>query len=414
MTRSGTADVVIVGGGIAGSALAAALAEDGLDVLLLERQTTYRDKVRGEVINCWGVAELRELGLEDAVLDAGGTWVDRFVGFDETVEPEAAYEAALHLEDMIPGIPGVLDVGHPEACEALATAAEKRGARLVRGMSDIRVQGGTAPCVRYIHDGVVHEVRTRLVVGADGRTSAVRGQLDIPIVQTPPNSLGGGLLVENLHDWPMNVTSIGTEGDLLYFVFPRAGARARLYLLHDVAQKGRFSGADRHQKFLKAFQFKCIPHSEMFASAVPSAACAFYPMNDAWTDTPYVPGGVLIGDAAGWTDPIIGQGLSIAFRDARMVRDALRESTEWTPQAFERYRDEREVRMRRLRISGEVRTKICMTFTPAGAARRRAYARTWPTDPIIAGSRLATFQGPFNVPAESFDRSVIEKIFALS
>jgi len=414
MTRSETADVVIVGGGIAGSALAAALAEDELDVLLLERQTTYRDKVRGEVINCWGVEELRELGLEDAVLDAGGTWVNRFIGFDETVEPEAAEAAALHLDEMLPGIPGVLDVGHPEACEALATAAEKRGARVARGISDVRVQGGTAPYVRYTHDGTPHEVRTRLVVGADGRTSAVRGQLNIPLIQTPPNSLGGGLLVENLHAWPMNVTSIGTEGDLLYFVFPRSGGRARLYLLHGVAQKGRFSGPDRHRKFLKAFQLRCIPHSEMFASAAPSSACAFYPMNDAWTDTPYAPGGVLIGDAAGWTDPIVGQGLSIALRDARMVRDALRDNAEWTPQAFEHYQTEREIRMHRLRISGEVRTKISMTFTPAGAARRRAYARVWPTDPILAGSRLATFQGPFNVPAESFDRSVIERIFALS
>ena len=37
--------------------------------------------------------------------------------------------------------------------------------------------------------------------------------------------------------------------------------------------------------------------------------------------TPYVDGVVLIGDAAGHNDPIIGQGLSIALRDARIVRD---------------------------------------------------------------------------------------------
>jgi flavin-dependent dehydrogenase len=38
-------DVVVVGGGIAGSALATVLARDGYEVLVLERQTTYRDKV---------------------------------------------------------------------------------------------------------------------------------------------------------------------------------------------------------------------------------------------------------------------------------------------------------------------------------------------------------------------------------
>lgn len=43
-----TADVVIVGGGIAGSALATVLARGGHEVVLLERQTVYRDKVHGE------------------------------------------------------------------------------------------------------------------------------------------------------------------------------------------------------------------------------------------------------------------------------------------------------------------------------------------------------------------------------
>jgi len=87
MAKAERIDAVVVGGGIAGSALAAALAGDGYEVLLLERQTVYRDKVRGEVINCWGVVELLRLGLEQTLLDAGGTYVNRFVGFDETVDP---------------------------------------------------------------------------------------------------------------------------------------------------------------------------------------------------------------------------------------------------------------------------------------------------------------------------------------
>jgi 2-polyprenyl-6-methoxyphenol hydroxylase-like FAD-dependent oxidoreductase len=413
MTKTARTDAVVIGGGIAGSALAAALAGDGYDVLLLERQTVYRDKVRGEVINCWGVVELLELGLEKAILDAGGTYIDRFVGFDETVDPDTAWARALHLDDMLPGIRGVLDVGHPEACGALSKAAREAGATVVRGIGDVSVTAGTSPRVRYELDGIEHEVPCRLVIGADGRTSTVRSQLGIQLTQTPPNSLGGGLLVENLYDWPERVTSIGTEGDLLYFVFPRAGARARLYLLHDTAQKGRFSGPDRQARFLEAFQFRCIPNSEMFAKVKPSQSCAFYPMNDAWTDSPVVPGAVLIGDAAGWTDPVIGQGLSIALRDARMVRDVLRASSDWEPAAFEPYVRERQARMARLLVSGQVRTTISMTFTEQGARRRMAYAQAWPKDPVLAGSRLATFKGPFGVAEGSFDPEVIERIFAL-
>ncbi|MDG9701582.1 NAD(P)/FAD-dependent oxidoreductase [Streptomyces sp. DH37] len=413
MAKSERIDAVVVGGGIAGSALAAALAGDGHQVLLLERQTVYRDKVRGEVINCWGVEELIQLGLEECILKAGGTYVDRFIGFDEIIDPEAARAKALHLDQMLPGIRGVLDVGHPEACEALSNAAQEAGATVVRGVGDVLVTGGPEPTVRYEHNDLEYEVPCRLVVGADGRMSTVRRQLGIGLTQTPPNSLGGGMLVEDLHDWPVNVTSIGTEGDLLYFVFPREGARARLYLLHDVSQKGRFAGPNRHNEFLQAFQLRCIPDSEMFAKATPAATCAFYPMNDAWADVPFAPGAVLVGDAAGWTDPVIGQGLSIALRDARVVRDCLRSSGAWDPEILHPYAREREVRMHRLRISGSVRTTMNMTFTPRGVARRRAYAEVWPTDPVLAGSRLATFKGPFQVPAESFDPEVIDRLFAL-
>ena len=307
----------------------------------------------------------------------------------------------------------MLDVGHPEACAALSAAAQEAGASVVRGIGDMSVTAGPSPSVRYQLDGVEYEAPCRLVVGADGRTSTVRSQLGIPLTQTPPNSLGGGLLVEGLDEWPGHVTSIGTEGDLLYFVFPRAGARARLYLLHDTAQKGRFSGPGRQARFLEAFQFRCIPNSQMFARVTPSESCAFYPMNDSWTDCPVVPGAVLIGDAAGWSDPVIGQGLSIALRDARMVWDILRSSPEWPPEAFGPYIREREVRMARLRVSGQVRTTINMTFSERGAERRKAYARAWPKDPVLAGSRLATFKGPFGVAEGSFAPEVIERIFAL-
>ena len=56
-------------------------------------------------------------------------------------------------------------------------------------------------------------------------------------------------------------------------------------------------------------------------AATPAGPCATYPGDDTWSAEPYADGAVLIGDAAGHNDPIIGQGLSISMRDARTVRD---------------------------------------------------------------------------------------------
>ena len=410
----GSADVVVVGGGIAGSALATVMARDGYRVVVLERQTAYRDKVRGEIVQGWGVAEMLRLDLEKPLLDAGGCYMIRGVPYDEVIDPAQAEELAAPLDRMLPGVPGALDVGHPDACEALTQAAAAAGAIVVRGVGDVGIEPGDAPVVRYEHDDVAHELRCRLIVGADGRMSTVRRQLGAALHQTTPRTLGGGMLVDGLVAWPAQQVSVGTEGDLLYLVFPRANGRARLYLLHDIAQRGRFSGPDRQAKFLAAFGLRCIPGSEMFRAAHPAGPCAFYPMNDSWTDQPYAAGVVLIGDAAGWNDPIIGQGLAIALRDVRIVTDILRNESAWSTAAFASYGDERRQRMRRLRVAAQVRTELAATFSPAGAARRRAYNAVWRTDPVLGGVQRSVFVGPDNVPAESFSPPTIDRILTLT
>src|SRR5919112_4033333 len=163
-----TVDVAIVGGGIAGAALATVLARDGCEVLLLERQTSYRDKVRGEILVCWGVAEMLALDLEKPFLDAGGHYVTRAVAYDETIDPATAEANPVPLDRLLPGVPGPLDVGHPQACEALARAAAEAEATLGRGVGDIEVVPGTPATLRYELDDLVTTVSAGLVVGADG------------------------------------------------------------------------------------------------------------------------------------------------------------------------------------------------------------------------------------------------------
>jgi flavin-dependent dehydrogenase len=74
-------DVLVVGAGIGGSAIATALASDGLGVHVLEQSVEYEDRVRGESMLPWGVAEARSLGVEQILLDAGGHVVPRWFNY---------------------------------------------------------------------------------------------------------------------------------------------------------------------------------------------------------------------------------------------------------------------------------------------------------------------------------------------
>ncbi len=324
-----TFDVIIIGGGIAGSALAAVLARTGRAVLVLERSTVYRDKVRGELFHAWGVAEAQRLGLYEGLIRSGGIHHTRFVPYDEILEPTDAEAASVALDSILPGVPGTLGVGHPSACEGLSTVAAAAGASVRRGVSDVDVQLESVPAVRYRVNGAERLGRCRLVIGADGRESAVRRRAGIALHTTEPQLLMAGLLVENLRGWPEHKVTIGTEGDVVFFVVPQGTGRARLYLLWSCDDRQRFAGPRGPRAFLDSFALACVPGSEGIVQATPAGPCATYPMNDTWTDSPVINGLALIGDAAGYSDPHIGQGLSVALRDVRILSELLLASEDW-------------------------------------------------------------------------------------
>ena len=386
-------DAIIIGGGIGGSALGAVLARDGRRVLVLERTTQYRDMVRGEWISPWGVVETKRLGLYETLLAAGGHHVARHVEFGDDIDPEAAIAQPLQLGAFLPGIPGPLCIGHPTACDALEAEAARCGATVLRGVTETKVQAGAAPAVEYAHQGTRHTATASLVVGADGRNSTTRGQLGIEVHQDPQHHWFSGLLVEGADDWPDDLETMGTEGDVQFFVFPQGQGRLRLYLGTAIEQKSRLAGADAPQRFLQAFRLATMPGATEIAEARVAGPCNAFPNNDTWTDRPCGEGAVLIGDAAGHNDPITGQGLSITMRDVRIVSDTLRgtETSTWgDPALFDDYAAERSERMRRLRFSASLDSILHAEFGER-ARRRRAAARECNPATRAAGAGAADF-----------------------
>jgi 2-polyprenyl-6-methoxyphenol hydroxylase-like FAD-dependent oxidoreductase len=385
MTQTnGSTDVAIVGGGISGSALALVLARHGLGVTVLERQTEYRDRVRGEFMANWGYLEAVQMGIAEALRDSGGVFATRAINHDETIPPEIALAAATDLSQFMPGIPGSFCAGHPASCRALSAAAEAAGARYVRGTGEVRVTPGSRPSVTYDLGAGSHEIAARLVVGADGRTSTVRAQAGIPLHKQEMPHFMSGLLVDNVPDWPQDAFTLGTEGETMFFIFPQGGQRLRLYTGTALAQRQRYAGPAGVEQFLADFgRLSCLPQSAPVSKATPIGPCATLDAEDTWTDVPFVEGVVLIGDAAGYNNPIIGQGLSLALRDVHLVSDLLKSQSSWSTDRLTPYAEERTERMRRVRFHAGLFAEIYTTFGPEGAGRRgRIFGRLQdPKDP---------------------------------
>ncbi len=414
MTNPPAPELVVIGGGIAGAAFAAVMARAGHCVLMLEITEVHRDVVRGEWLAPWGVDEAKRLGLYETYRAHGAHHLRRHIGYDELVSPAEAESKTLDFAVLTPGNPGPMCVGHPRLCGILDDVAVAAGVTFLRGVRKVHVVPGTQPQVTFEHQGKRHDIRPRLVIAADGRHGKTASQAGIRLEADPAHHWFSGMLVEDAHGWPEDLQAVGTVGNINYLVFPQGQGRLRLYQGVALADKERFMGEDAPQRFADGFALDCIPNSGAIAGARPASHCFVYPNNDTWSDQPFVPGVVAIGDAAGHNDPIIGQGLSIAHRDVRVVTDILKSTADWSPAALEPYAEERRERLRRLRLSAHFISVRDCEFGERERARRGRLGEQFMVDPLVTGLMLAPIIGPENVPAEAFNADALEERLAFA
>jgi menaquinone-9 beta-reductase len=318
--------VLIAGGGVGGASLAILLGRAGIEVELFERSTFPREKPCGEGLMPAGVATLERMGLASAIGGAPFFGV-RYILPKFKMEgrfpsrnghaTEGRGQRRLHLD-------GILFAAASATPGVSARTGAKVDAPIVENG---RVTG-------LIVDG--EQRRGDLVIAADGLNSPIRKTLglDLPL-QRKRFGLRMHYRVKPGYEQPPWVD-----------VFPRSGYELYVTPLPDrevlvaaLVESDALEGA-ASSEFVRWVNAE--PElSERLRDAEqisPLAGCS--PLG-ARAKTGVVPGAVLLGDAAGFVDPITGSGMAQALATAELLSKYVtqREVSEevWMPK-FERER----------------------------------------------------------------------------
>lgn len=364
---SGTYDIITVGGGLGGAALALAMAAQGARVLVLERESHFRDRVRGEGLHAWGVPEARALGIYERLRETCGVevrWWDTYLRADQIDHRDFPATTPHHSP--------LFGFAHPEMQEVLLNAATQAGAEVRRGASVRQVQPGGVPSVVLEHEGRVEEVQARLVVGADGRNSLVRTGAGFTVQHDPPWRLFAGVLLENspLSPEAWHEVLDPDRGEVV-FLCPVGLGRVRAYFGYPKDTHRRFQGTEDLPRLVEA-SVRTGAAAAIYAEARAIGPLATFEADDTWVEHPYRAGVVLIGDAAATTDPTIGQGMALTLRDARVLRDQLLSHDDWDA-AGHKYAEQHDQAYAVIHtVEGWLKDLLLATGPDAEARRARA------------------------------------------
>lgn len=339
MTPQRPYDLVIVGGGMVGASLAIALAGRGLSIALIEAhppgvdsQPSYDDRAIAlaygtrrifEAIGVWPALQtMAEPILAIHVSDRGHFGATRLSAAEEGVPALGHVVTARELGGVL------LERLHADAALELIAPAR------VVGFAD---RGDDGVQVEIERDGVMGTLDCRLLVAADGGSSSIREQLDVPVVRW---QYGQSAVVTN-------ITPGRPHHDVAYERFtdtgpvallPMTGGRCAVVWTVRDEQVPEVLALD-DDAFLCAFQQRFGHRLGRFERVGRRAA---YPLSLLRARESVRGRVAVIGNAAHTLHPIAGQGFNLGIRDvaalAEVVDDAFAAGSDiGSPEVLARY-----------------------------------------------------------------------------
>jgi len=304
-------DVLIVGAGPAGAVAGAVLARAGARVRIVDRAVFPRHKLCGDTVNPGSLATLGRLGLARAI-DACGLPVEgmRLTGANGAVVegryPRGQVGRALLRRD--------LDW-------MLLQDAVAAGAQFEPGVAVRRalVDDGRVTGVRAGGKGWEHDLHARLTIAADGRRSTLAFSLGLATHPPRPRRWAIGAYLETAG----TSTATPTLGEMHVRPGRYIGIAAVPDGLTNVCLVRPWRPGDRPFGDPKALLLDELARDPLLRDRFAGARLASPPavLGPLAVDvrSPTIEGLLLAGDAAGFVDPMTGDGLCFAVRGAELA-----------------------------------------------------------------------------------------------
>jgi flavin-dependent dehydrogenase len=318
-------DAIVVGAGPAGIVAATRLARAGARVALLERATFPRHKLCGDTLNPGVLALLRRLGLASSV-DARGLQIDGMIVTGEGgIEIEGRYPSGLHGRSL-----SRAELDWQLVQQATAAGVDFITGANVRGVVFDQTRGSNVTGVRVASPRGQEDMLAAVTIAADGRRS--RLAFDLGLTRHPgwPRRWAIGAYATGVH----GMSSFGEmhiRPGCYIGVAPLPEGVANICVVKP--SSGRDPAMHAPQGLLLAVINADPSLRARFADArFVTAPFVLGPLSIAAIGGPVPDGLILAGDAAGFIDPMTGDGLRFAVQGGDLAASAAIEALEhgWT------------------------------------------------------------------------------------